>query len=102
MDLAGVGLVLVAIVILTAALSLTTRPAQSTGAKKIKLSGKRKNVDARRAIVVKLPRAEDIPEDYVLDLTVSLSRGKKQAEGEKGSETNQRVKKFYRGLDEYL
>jgi len=102
MDLASVGLVSASIVMFAATLSLATRPVQSTGTKKIKMSCKRKDTDIQRAIVIKLPRGKDIPEDYVLDLRVSLSRGKKQGVGEKGNETNQQVKKFYRGLDEYL
>lgn len=104
MDPVGIGLALFSIFLFAVTLSLSTRPAQSmrSDIKKIKLSGKPKSLKTQKTIAVKLPRAGDIPEGYTLDLKFSLSKGKKEGEEEKGNVTGQRLKKFYRRLDEYF
>lgn len=105
MDSVGVGLALTSIVLFVVTLGLSTRLTQVKPVNKKRLTPFVNNSENDpKTIVVKLPHGESIPDDYILDLKVSLSKAKAKVEGEmeKGDKIEERGKKFYRRLDEYL
>ncbi|BAF60052.1 MAG: hypothetical protein HPY89_02675 [Pelotomaculum sp.] len=96
MEPAGIGLALFSFVLFAITLGLSIRPAGRTFCSHNKAC-------EQKVIVVKLPDVFNIPEEYALDLKISLLKSKKaQDGGEKESKTGQPGKKFYRRLDEYL
>lgn len=106
MDPMGVGLALFSFVLFAITLGLSTRPVQGTHPDKKRVnapgdSNRINDVNDQKTIVVQLPRGGNIPEDYTIDLKVSLSRAKKGEERKEGG-TEERGKKFFRRLDEYL
>lgn len=104
MDPVGVSLALVSVVLFAVTLGLSTRPAQGlhSNKKRVNASGDLNNPNDQKTIVVKLPQGSNIPEDYTIDLKVSLSKAKKEGEEEKEKKTGRQGKKLYRRLDEYL
>jgi len=104
-DSVGVGLALTSIVLFLVTLGLSTRPTQVKPVNKKRLTPFVNNSENDpKTIVVKLPQGESFPDDYILDLKVSLSKAKAKVEGEKekGDKIEERGKNFYRRLDEYL
>ena len=96
MKLAGL-FVLVSIVLFAATLVLSIKaPVMHSNQKILKAAGAFNNVNDQRAIVIKLPQQDNIPEDYTIYLKVNLSKAEKEEGIESGKE------KFYRRLDEYL
>lgn len=98
MDLVGASLSLASVVLFSVALGLSTRP--SKAAKQTPaVSG---HVHDQKSIVINLPQGNLLPGDYTLDLKISLSGGKQEANEGKKERNGQREKKLYRRLDEYM
>lgn len=96
MKLAGL-FVLVSIVLFAATLVLSIKaPVVHSNQKMLNAAGAFNNINEQRAIVIKLPHKDIIPEDYTIYLKVNISKAKKEEGIESGGE------KFYRRLDEYL
>lgn len=104
MDLVGVSLATVSVVLFAVTLGLSTRPSQGLHIPKRRLntSTDLNQANDQKTIVVKLPQGVNVPEDYTIDLKVSLFKAKKEGEEEKGNKTKEQGKKYYRRLDEYL
>jgi len=102
-DPLGVGLALTSIILFAVTLGLSTRPDQVKTTNQKRLNALVNNGEnAQKTIVVKLPQGDSIPGDYTIDLKVSLSKAKTEGEEEKEHKIDERGKKFYRRLDEYL
>lgn len=77
----GIFLVLLATVLFILSLLLTLRPARVPPARKIIVKSKGRGSGDHQTIQIKLPREGSIPDDYVLDVRLSLSRAGNTAAG---------------------
>jgi hypothetical protein len=104
MDPVGVGLAMISVVLFGVSLGLSTRPAQVAPSNKKKLGaindGNGEN--HQKTILVKLPQGNNIPEDYSIDLRVSLTKNKKEREEEKENKAGEQGRKISRRLDEFF
>lgn len=104
MDPVGVGLAIISVVLFGVSLGLSTRPAQVTPSNKKKLSafndGNSEN--NQKTILVKLPQGSNLPEDYSIDLRVSLTKNKKEREEKNENKAGEQGRKISRRLDEFF
>jgi hypothetical protein len=101
MDCAGVGLCLVSLALFLAALVFSTRPGQRAGAEQpAGVSGEPGAAAGHKAVIVELPGVDNIPDEYIVDLKVLISKNN-QARLKEGGQAGPYGKKINR-LDKYL
>ncbi len=98
------GLVFFALVLFMLSLYLMfgATPAAAPGKKVLDTAGDRLKVEEQKFIVVKLPESCLAPENYTLDLRVSLHRGSDKPVGGKPDKNRRWYKNQYHELDEYM
>lgn len=103
MDFISLGLVFIALIIFMATLYLTAGPASLRAPAAGVLNRNRDSgIDQEKnAIVVRLPKENSLPAEYILDLKLSLRRTEKEKPEMKEKNKSGGDKKYHR-LDEYL
>jgi len=102
MDYAGIGLALVSMALFLTALVFSTRPgrADPVDKEKLSVSGETGAADGQKAVIVKLPGGDNLPDEYIIDLKVSINKNKRPDPGEV-KPVEAQGKKINR-LDKYL